>query len=314
MNEAREKTEIIIDKLHASIKGKKKKVRTYRIKARKDYLKVSKKRKKGKKELYKALKKQLSYLNRNLKHIEKLKENTSLKILKNREYRDLLVISELHRQQEIMHRTKSNRIEDRIVSISQPYVRPIVRGKSGTPVEFGAKLTISVTDGYVFTERLSWDNYNEGVDFIETVERYRERFGYLPESAHVDKIYQNRANRQFCAQNNVRLSGPKLGRPSKESEEKKKNKKQQRQDEIDRIPVEGKFGNGKRKYGLDMIMAKSKETSETTIGLIILIMNLERLRARFYFAFFIFINCCSKRNKKTNSFLPKREKRMDRAA
>ena len=31
---------------------------------------------------------------------------------------------------------------DRIVSVSQPFVRPIVRGKAGRPAEFGAKLDI----------------------------------------------------------------------------------------------------------------------------------------------------------------------------
>lgn len=173
------------------------------------------------------------------------------------------------------------------MSISQPHVRPIVRGKAGTPVEFGAKFTISVVGDYVFLERLSWENYHEANDLIETIERYRERFGYYPESVHVDKTYRNRDNRQYCKSHGIRISGPALGRPPKEKEVLKQQKRQIREDEAARIPVEGKFGNGKRRYGLDRIMAKRKDTSETTIGMIVLVMNLEKIIRDLLFVFFI---------------------------
>jgi hypothetical protein len=42
-----------------------------------------------------------------------------------------------------MYQHRQHRIDDRIVSIAQPHVRPIVRGKTGTPVEFGAKINTS---------------------------------------------------------------------------------------------------------------------------------------------------------------------------
>jgi len=46
-----------------------------------------------------------------------------------------------------MHISRVHRISDRIVSISQPHVRPIVRGKAGTKVEFVAKISLSLIDG-----------------------------------------------------------------------------------------------------------------------------------------------------------------------
>ncbi|MCU7903861.1 MAG: hypothetical protein KZQ66_19320 [Candidatus Thiodiazotropha sp. (ex Lucinoma aequizonata)] len=46
-----------------------------------------------------------------------------------------------------MYRSKSRRVDDRIISISQSYVRPIIRGKLDKPVEFGAKLNVSLNDG-----------------------------------------------------------------------------------------------------------------------------------------------------------------------
>lgn len=189
---------------------------------------------------------------------------------------------------EIDSDNKTHRIDDRILSISQPHVRPIVRGKAGVAVEFGAKMTISVVDGFTFIEKISWDNYNEGSDLIEQIEKYRTRFGYYPVSVHGDKIYQNRKNRQFCTEHGIRMSGPQLGRRSKEKDEQREKKKQRQQDEKDRIPVEGKFGNAKRRYGLNRIMAKGKETSETTISLIFLVMNLEKLRVQFLFVILFF--------------------------
>ena len=287
LNEAREKTESIIDTLHEPLKGKEAKARTYRQKARKEYLNVAKKRKVTKNQLRKGLRKQLSYVQRNLKHIGNLAEKTPLSVLSKKQYRDLLVASELHRQQQTMYESASHRIKGRIVSIGQPHVRPIVRGKAGTPVEFGAKFSVSVVDGYVFLDRLSWENYHEANDLIGSIERYKERLGYYPESVHADKTYRNRQNLKYCKTHGIRLSGPRLGRRPKSQEEQKQLKRQMREDEVARIPVEGKLGNGKRRYGLDRIMAKRDDTSETTIGVIVLVMNLEKIMRDLLFVFFI---------------------------
>lgn len=157
LNEAREKLEHIIDVLHEPQKGDKQKPRTYREKARKEYLSVAKQRKAGAKKIRKAVGKQLRYVKRDLAIIEELSKRMSLSLLGRKEYRELLVISELYRQQDEMYRTKSHSVEHRIVSISQPHVRPIVRGKAKAKVEFGSKIAISVVDGYAMIERLDWE-------------------------------------------------------------------------------------------------------------------------------------------------------------
>ena len=82
------------------------------------------------------------------------------------------------------------RTDGRIVSISQPHVRPIVRGKAGAKVEFGAKLSASLDGGYFFLDRLDWNNFNESKHLISQVETYRQRRGCYPTSVHVDKIYR----------------------------------------------------------------------------------------------------------------------------
>jgi hypothetical protein len=177
-----------------------------------------------------------------------------------------------------MYEKNKRSIDKRIVSIEQPYIRPIVRGKAGKEVEFGAKISISYIDEYVFLDEISWENFNESTYLKEQVEKYLEDTGYYPESIHVDKIYRTRDNRKYCQEKGIRMSGPKLGRPRKKIS--KEEKKQAREDERIRNRREGKLGEGKRKYGLDLIKTKLKETSETKIAIIILAMNLIALVRR----------------------------------
>ncbi|HVI43057.1 MAG TPA: transposase [Anaerovoracaceae bacterium] len=109
---------------------------------------------------------------------------------------------------------------------------------------------------------------------IDSLKRYKEKYGFYPEAVPADKIYRTRGNRDFCESGGIRLSGPKLGRPSEE--EKKEARVQAYQDSCERNEVEGKFGTGKRKYTLDCIMAKLRQTSELTIILNLLVLNLDK--------------------------------------
>ena len=218
LNEAREKTEDIIDAMHVPEVGQRKKPRTYRRKARKDYLVVAKQKKSGWKKIRKAIGKQLHYLRRNLDHINTMSSDGLLMQLNKRQYRNLLVVTELYRQQYLMFDQHSRQIENRIISISQPHLRPIVRGKAKTNVEFGAKISVSLIDGFSFVDRISWDNYNESCYLKDHIESYYNRYGFYPESVHADKIYRTRANRRYCKVRGIRLSGPPLGRPKKVTE------------------------------------------------------------------------------------------------
>ena len=295
LNEAREKTERIIDVLWEHRKGDcglKKKPRTYRRRARKDFLAIIKQQKDKNLTCRKGIRKQLHYLKRNLEHIEKLSRFVPLRVLSKFLYRSLLVIHEVYRQQKEMYENKTHRIPDRIVSITQPHVRPIVRGKAGKKVEFGAKISASSCMGYSTVDRISWDAYNESGDLIGQAEKYRKRFGHYPASIHADKIYRNRDNRKWCKKHDIRLSGPSLGRPLKITEQNHKEIKHQkalvRQDELDRIDIEGRFGHSKRKYGLGRVMAKLTDTSASVISLVFLVMNLEKiLRDLFWLIFYL---------------------------
>ena len=282
LNEGREKLEKVIDKLHAPFVGIHKKPRTYRREARRQYLKTAKKKNTGRKGIRVAIGKQLRFIRRDLSHIDTLLERgSSLSLLSKYEYRCLLVIHTLYTQQLAMYEGRSHQVADRIVSISQPQVRPIVRCKPASKTEFGAKISVShVHEGYVLLDKLSWDAFNESGGFIEQVESYKKRFGHYPVSVHADEIYRTRANRRFCKDNGIRLSGKPLGRPRKSTAENqaelKAAREQIRRDELDRIPIEGKFCNAKRKGTQARIMAKLSHTSLSVINIGLIVLNLDK--------------------------------------
>jgi len=290
LNEAREKTDEIIDVLHGPLVGKSPRPRTYRKRAARDFKAFILRKKPRRNVIRKAIRKQLGYLRRNLNHIEKLLQNhdaASLRELSKRQYKTLLVCHEVCRQQQQMYDTKSHRVDDRIVSLSQPHVRPIKRGKAGRDTEFGAKLSVSVVDGFSFLDHLRWNSFNESCDFIGQVEAYRRRFGCYPESVHVDQIYRTRANLAFCKANDIRMSGPPLGRRPKDVSAA--TKQQSRADESIRSTIEGKFGQAKRRFGLSRVMAKLEATSAAQISLSFLVLNLEAALRRLLFALLVLL-------------------------
>ena len=289
LNEARELTEQIIDALYAKT-ALKKKPRNYREKARSAYLAIVKQRRPGGKTLRKGIRQQCQYVRRNLGSIETLlshwPEGTRLP-LPNWLLHRYWVIQHLYQQQWEMYQTKTRRCDHRIVSISQPQVRPIVRGKLNKPVEFGAKLSVSLTGaGLAHVDHLRWDAFHEGQDLESQVEAYRDRTGYYPETLLGDPIYGTRDNRKYLKQRGIRFAGKPLGRPRKETDtnraELKQQKAQRREDYRQRIPIEGKFGQGKHGYRLNTIRAKRADTSLAWINSIFLVMNLVVLLKLFF--------------------------------
>lgn len=286
LNQVREALEEIIDVLHKPHIGILKKPRTYRNKARKDYLNIDKQKRKSAKKIRKGIGQQLRYIRRDLKLIADLASKSPLSLLDKRQYRNLLVCQEIYRQQLEMYRHRVHKVEDRIVSLHMPFIRPIVRGKASADVEFGAKLAISIVNGFSFMEHLSFDAFHEGNTLIQSIKNYYRRFGCYPEAVVADKIYRNRENLKHCKSLGIRFSGPPLGRPTKNVELLKQQRLEERADAKIRNTVEAVFGEGKRFYGLGRIMARLKETSETVIAMQLLVMNLER-RLRILFTRFL---------------------------
>lgn len=270
LNEAREITEKVIDELH--VPGSGKKPRTYRKKARKQYLHIARSKKRTAKKVRKAIGQQLSYIKRNLKTIENLPVKTDN--LPKQLRAKLETVKKLYEQQKYMYDNHTHSVPDRIVSISQPWLRPIVRGKAKAPVEFGAKLDISVVNGFTRLEYHSFNAYNEAMKLSDMIERYKERTGSYPERILADKIYRNRENLAYCAERKIRLSGPALGRPKKDEI---RDKKQDYIDESERVEVERKFSLAKRKCGIGLIVTRLQETTCHCLAMSVLLLNLRKI-------------------------------------
>lgn len=268
LNDSRVKSEQIIDALHL-LSSCDKKPRTYRKIARKEYLKTAQKKRNTKNAIRKAIRKQLSYVHRNLKTINRMLDEFGRIPLCEKHYKYLLVIQTLYDQQKQMYDNKVNRIAHRIVSIHQPHVRPIVRGKVNSNTEFGAKIQVSLMQGYAFLDELSWDAFNEGTRLISTVEKYKSRFGYYPAEVLADKIYCNRSNRKKLKELGIKLRAKPLGRPKKGEP--------YNVTAGERNPIEGKFGQAKTRYGMNRIKARLGQTSESWIATIVLVLNLVKL-------------------------------------
>jgi transposase, IS5 family len=269
LNDAREKSEELLDFvfMHSRLNQK---PRNYREIARKEYLKIAQKKRKSHKDIRSANRKQLCFLRRNIRSIERALDHCETIPFDKHQYKYWFVIQHLYSQQMEMFSSKTHSVENRITSIHQPHVRPIVRGKANAKVEFGAKINVALVDGFSFLDDISWDAYNEGTRLKDCVEKYESRFGYYPESVLVDKIYCTRENRAYLKAKNILLKAKPLGRPSQLALSNQVSPGE-------RNPIEGKFGQAKTAYGLDRIYARLSSTSESWIASIILVLNLVHL-------------------------------------
>lgn len=271
LNQSREIIEKAVDCVwkHAEHRGHK--LPYSRKKARKCYLNISKSKKPKQKAIKRAIKDQLGYIESGVLQLHRLTANTPHVELPNWIEDRLEVIAKVYDQQRRMYENKQHSCPDRIVSLHQPHVRPIPRGKIPNPTEFGQKLHLSLVDGNVFIEEASFNAFNEGAQLKTLTERYKKRFGYYPEAILADRIYQSRENRAYCKEKGIRLSGPPLGRMKKEDE--KKIRRQMCKDACERNAIEGATGNVKRRLGLNLIMCVLEATSKTEAALIILAKN-----------------------------------------
>jgi hypothetical protein len=280
LNASRKKLEKFIDKIYEYDDKSGVKPRTYRKSLDRDFLNYSKKKRKGKKTHRKMNRKLLCSVNRNLNHIQNMLSSIAdLELgkdypLTKKELEQIEVIKLVYQQQKQMYDTKSTTCKDRIVSLTQHWVRPILRGKQNARVEFGSKLGVSLDNGFASLDTLSWNAYHEGKDLKLHVLRYFELHGYYPELVLVDKAYHTREIRNWLKERSIRITAEPLGRKPKEklsTYQKAKKKKEY----AARNHIEGKFGEGKSRYNLNKIGAKLKGTSESWISCIFFVMNLE---------------------------------------
>jgi IS5 family transposase len=159
------------------------------------------------------------------------------------------------------------------VSIYQPHVRPIVRGKQNARVEFGSKLVVSLNNGFACLNHLNFSAYYERKYLTPQVEEYFKIYGHYPDLVQIDKAYSTWENRNWLKEKNIRITAPPLGRkPTQEANQFQKAKR--KKEAAQRNHIEDKFGQAKNNYNLNKIRAKLKGTSESWISYLFFVMNL----------------------------------------
>ena len=234
--------------------------RTKYLDVEKANLSYRKQRKHSNAQTRKMTRRLLNLLGKILKEIRRMEREHGGELLTVKEKSLVDIVTKVYRQQR-NHFDSGNRresIPDRIVSVSKPYVRPIVRGKEVKSVEFGAKCNNIMVDGISFIEKLSFNAFNEGTRLQHCVKMHRRLFGVDVKKVGGDTSYAGTDNRDFCKENGIQTSFVKRGRPS----QGKKEQDYVRQ-ELARVratAMEGSFGTQKEHYSMRRIKARKKET------------------------------------------------------
>ena len=280
LSECRQISEGLIDELYQSNPTQwPVKPRTYRREAKRRSVNFSKKRRKGKKEVRKAIKEQLGYLRRNIKTLNNMLDKMERAELacpwSHYLRRRFWIIQEIYRQQLEMYKGGRRRVDDRLVSIAQPHIRPIKRGKGGgKDTEFGPKINAGITEGFIRADQIDFNAFNEANLLCEQIESYQTLFGYYPGTVLADKIYWTRENRKWLKDRGINIGGVPMGRKAGQTKyEKERDRKKNNQ----RSEIEGKFGETKNRYGLDRLYTRLPQTSQAEISLIFLAVNLVKL-------------------------------------
>jgi len=240
-------------------------------------LSYQKTRKKTKRQEKKLRKKCLKFLCKLLEHLRSLRQHHKLS-LSGKQQKKLQSIDIIYEQQHSKLYGNTGQIKDRIVSLSKPYIRPIIRGKETKGVEFGAKVNVLQVDGINFIEHLSYDAFNEGTRLQAGIWLQQRLFGKCTHQS-ADRIYATNANRSYCSAHNITTNFIPKGR--------------QKAAYIDQFAVlrealniargtilEGSFGNEKNHYLLDKIPARNQITETCWIFFGILTSNALKIAKR----------------------------------
>jgi hypothetical protein len=235
--------------------------RTKFLDVEKANLAYRKQRKHTKAQTRKITRRLLDLLGKILKEMRKMeREHRDAKLFTDREKQTIDIITKVYRQQSNHFQSGDAResIPNRIVSVSKPYVRPIVRGKEAKNVEFGAKCNNILVDGISFIEKLSFNAFNEGTRLEHCIKMHKRLFGEDAKKVGGDAGYAGTANRDLCKELKIQTSFVKRGKPFKNASVK--DFVRQELARVRATVMEGSFGTQKEHYSLRRIKARKKET------------------------------------------------------
>ena len=219
-----------------------------------------KQRKHSKSQQRKLTRRLIHLLGKILEGIRKMIRGHDEEVLTVREQSTVGIITKVYRQQKKHFNSNNPResIPDRIVSVSKPYVRPIVRGKEVKNVEFGAKSNNILVDGISFIEKLSFNAFSEGTRLEHCIKMHKRMFKVDAKKIGGDTGYAGASNRNLCKQMGIQTSFVSRGRPS--IEKKEKDFVRQELARVRATAMEGSFGTQKEHYAMRKIKARKRKT------------------------------------------------------
>jgi hypothetical protein len=229
---------------------------------KKEFLSYQKSKKKTKRGEKKLLKKLLKFLLRLLNLHKELAETKPVKI-SIKQALELRLIIKVYEQQHSKVYGRVEQIKDRIVSLSKPYIRPIVRGKETKAVEFGAKVNKLQIDGISFIEHFSYDAFNEGTRLPKAIALHEELFGKCTHHS-ADKIYATNANRKYTTRRKIVNNFEPKGKQKAQHIDQHKKMRAVLNKERG-VRLEGSFGNDKNYYLLQKVNARNAITEKCWI-------------------------------------------------
>jgi IS5 family transposase len=240
-------------------------------------LSYQKTKKKTRRQEKKLRKKVVKFLLNLITHLRELQQNAGVR-LSDKQQQQLKTIIKIYEQQHGKLYGDSTVIKDRIVSLSKPYIRPIVRGKEVKLVEFGAKVNMLQIDGINFIEHLSYDAFNEGTRLQSGIYLQRKLMGKCTHQS-ADKIYATNANRKYCSAQNIVTNFLPKGKQKLQHIAQAEILRRS----LDRARgtrLEGSFGNEKNHYLLSKIAARNQTTETCWIFFGIMTANASKITNR----------------------------------
>ncbi len=235
-------------------------------------------KKKTRRQEKKVRKKLLKFLLKLLQYITELDEKYQILTFSNKQRKRYSTIVKIYEQQHEKLYGNVKEIKNRIISLSKPYIRPIVRGKETKVVEFGAKVNMLQIDGINFIEHLSYDAFNEGTRLQSGIHLHRKLFG---KCTHVsaDQIYATNANRSYCRKQNIITNFIPKGKQKIHHIEQATILRKTLNVARGTI-LEGSFGNEKNHYSLQKIAARNQATENCWIFFGVMTSNAVKIAKR----------------------------------
>lgn len=253
--------------------------RTYKRTAQKVYIQYQKirhhtikSRKKAQKKILQFSRRNVSQLKEAVKEISKttgsLLDNAQEKFLKEVES-FLNTASTIMTQQKDIY--KGLKIKERIVSIHQSHIRPMVRGKYPVEVEFGPKVLLNLKNNFLFLEDLQFNNVSDTQLLDTAIKGYKERFNSLPTQLTTDRGFWSPENYTLAEDYGI----AKIAIENKGKSSYLKGKPFRERLRRSRCAIEAKISLAKRKFGLDRIRYTIQNGEEIWVRLSLISMNLK---------------------------------------